>query len=144
MEECGEVREEIVARGHPNVTALHKTTLEITKEKELTKKGDCIIGVDADKSISEISENIKDRLKKKGKAEITILLPDYGLEEKVKGIGSEKLTFSHPTDIVLRKSSFVCGRTLLIKADKAAIDVNREIIDLLKDPSTLLVFRIEV
>ncbi len=136
--------EEIIARGHPNVTAKHKTTLEITKEKELSRKGDCIIGVEAEKSISEISEGIKSHLKGGGTAKITILLPDYGLEEEIKGVGSERMSFSHSTDIVVRKSSFVCGRTLLIKADKAAIDLNREMVELLKDTSTILVFRIEI
>ena len=36
------------ARGHENIRGVHKTTFEFTKEKELTLKGDCIIGVNAD------------------------------------------------------------------------------------------------
>jgi hypothetical protein len=136
--------EEIIARGHPNVTAMHKTTLEITKERELSKRGDCIIGVRAEKSISELSENIKNHLKRGGIAKISILLPEYGLKEEIKGVGSRKMSFNHPTDIVVRKSSFICGRTLLIKADKAAIDLSREMVELLKYPSTFLVFRIEI
>ena len=136
--------EEIIARGHPNITAKHKTTLEITKEGELSKRGDCIIGVKADKGISELSEKIKDYLKRGRSARISIILPDYGMEENLTGIGAEKLSFTHPTDIVVRKSSFICGRTLLIKDDKAAIDLSREMVELLKDPSTLLIFRIEI
>jgi len=138
------IMEEIIARGHPNVTAMHKTTLEITKEKELSKRGDCIIGVEAEKNISEISEEIKSHLKGGGTAKITILLPEYGLKEELKGTGNEKMSFNHPTDIVVRKSSFVCNRTLLIKADKAAVDLGREMVELLKDSSTILVFRIEI
>ena len=34
-------------RGHNNVLALHKNTVEFTKDKELTLNGDCILGVDA-------------------------------------------------------------------------------------------------
>ena len=136
--------EEILARGHPNISAKHKTTLEITKDGELTKRGDCIIGVRAEKSISEISDKVKNHLKMGRKAKITISLPDYGLEEVIIGLGSKRMTFEHPTDIVVRKSSFVCGRTLLIEANKAAIDLNREMVELLKDPSTLLVFGIDL
>lgn len=138
------MRDEVIARGHPNVSALHRSTLEVTKERELTKRGDCVIGVEADKSISDISEKIKERLKAEIRARITILLPDYGLKDEIDGFGSDKLLFSHPSDIVVRRSSFVCGRTLMVKASKAAININREIIDLLKDPSTILVLRIEV
>ena len=38
----------VIARGHPNIRATHKTTLEVTKEKELSPRGDCIIGICAD------------------------------------------------------------------------------------------------
>lgn len=37
--------------GHRNITAKHRTTLEITKDEEITRKADCIIGVRADKAI---------------------------------------------------------------------------------------------
>ena len=39
--------EEIEFNGHPEVRGEHKTTMEITTEKHLTEKGDCIIGVNA-------------------------------------------------------------------------------------------------
>jgi hypothetical protein len=140
----GKVIEEIVARGHPNVSATHRTTFEITKDRELSKRGDCIIGIRAEKSISEVSDSIKNRLRGGRPTKITLLLPDYGLKEEIRGMGSNKMTFDHPTDIVVRRSSFVCGRTLLIKADRAAIDLSREMVEVLRDPSTLLVFRIEI
>ncbi len=138
------VKEEISAWGHPNITATHRTTFEITKEEHLTKRGDCIIGVRADKSISEISDKIKEKLKENALARIELSLPQYGLKELVEGYGSNAMTFDHPTDIVIRKSSFVCGRTLLIKANKAARDLSREMIELLKDPTTELLFVIRI
>jgi len=128
-------REVIVARGHRNIKATHRTTLEVTKDKNLTKKGDCIVGVDADKSISEISDEMKSMLKEGGEIKVEIYLPDYGLNESLTGYGSGKLTFTHNSDIVIRKSNFICGRTLLIRADKAACDISREIIDLLRHPA---------
>ena len=47
--------DKITAFGHPNIVANHKTTLEFTKEKHLSPKGDCIVGINANKSIKEIA-----------------------------------------------------------------------------------------
>ncbi|WP_236609712.1 DUF371 domain-containing protein [Archaeoglobus sulfaticallidus] len=138
------MREVIVARGHENIRATHRTTLEVTKDRELSLRGDCIVGVDADKSISELSSGLKERLKEGLKCKITLELPDYGLKEELFGFGSEKLTFDHPTDIVVRKSSFVCGRTLLVKANKAARDLSREFVSHLRYPETEIFFIIEI
>ncbi|MEM2324735.1 MAG: DUF371 domain-containing protein, partial [Archaeoglobaceae archaeon] len=43
---------EILAFGHSNITAKHRTTFEITKDQEISKRADCVIGVKASKSIS--------------------------------------------------------------------------------------------
>ncbi|MEM2818033.1 MAG: DUF371 domain-containing protein, partial [Archaeoglobaceae archaeon] len=45
---------EVSAFGHPNISAKHRTTLEVTKDNEISKRADCIIGVNANKSVSEI------------------------------------------------------------------------------------------
>ncbi len=132
------MREEILAWGHENVTARHRTTLEVTKEENLTPRGDCIIGVRADKAVRDIDERIKEWLRAGGMVEIEIVLPQYGLRDRLVGFGSEKLTFDHGTDVVIRRSDYVCGRTLAIRANKAARDIDREIVELLKDPTTEL------
>ena len=49
------------------------------------------------------------------------------------GWGHEDLTLTHPTDIVIRKSDYTCPRTLMIKANKAARDLEGKLIDDLKD-----------
>jgi len=134
------MKDEIVAWGHPNITAKHRTTLEITRESELTVRGDCIIGVKADKAICDIDERIKNWLKLGYAIKIEIVLPQYGLKDSLSAFGSSKMTFKHRTDIVVRRSDFVCDRTLAIKADKAAKDIDREIVKLLRDPTTELRF----
>ena len=48
------------AYGHPNILATHKTTLEFTKDKEVSLKGDCIVAVKADFDLIKIKEFIKD------------------------------------------------------------------------------------
>jgi hypothetical protein len=138
------MKEIILARGHPNIKARHRTTLEVTKDENLTEKGDCIVGVRASMGISEISDKIKEKLRRNVGAKVELSLPQYGLKEVVKGYGSVAMTFSHSTEIVIRKSSFVCGRTLLIKANKAACNISREMIELLRDPSTELRVKIIV
>jgi len=138
------MRATVIAWGHPNITARHRTTLEITKEKSLTLKGDCIVGVKADRSISELPQEVKESLREGKIARVTLYLPAYGFKEEIIGYGSPHLTFQHLADIVVRKSQYVCGRTIIVKANKAASDIDREMISLLKDPSTELHFILEV
>lgn len=128
------ISEAIEARGHPNVLATHKTTLEITKEAALTKRGDCIIAVDAKKAAADLSAEFKEAAKREN-AEITILIEADGEREAVKAKGSPLLTFEHTADMVIRKSSYVCSRTIAISADKAAVDLSRKLIEKLRDPT---------
>ncbi len=60
----------------------------------------------------------------------------------VDGEGDARLTFSHPTELVIRKSGFVSDRTLMIHADKAANDLPREMVKLLQDPTSRLAIQI--
>ncbi|MEX2702348.1 MAG: DUF371 domain-containing protein [Candidatus Baldrarchaeota archaeon] len=129
------VVEEIRAYGHPNIRATHRSTLEITKEENLTPRGDCIIAIKANKGLYELSNEFKKIARKDG-SKIKLIIEVEGLKEEITGYGSSKLTLNHPTDIVCRKSSYTCSRTLMIKANKAAIDLNREIIKKLKNPDT--------
>ncbi len=129
------VVEEIRAYGHPNIRATHRSTLEITKEENLTPRGDCIIAIKANKGLYELSNEFKKIARKDG-SKIKLIIEVEGLKEEITGYGSPKLTLNHPTDIVCRKSSYTCSRTLMIKANKAAIDLNREIIKKLKNPDT--------
>lgn len=120
------------ASGHENVRATHKTTFEVTKEATLTKQGDCILAVESTRAAADLPFEFKEAARKEG-ARITITIEAGELKEIVKAKGSSKLTFSHPTDLVVRKSGYVCGRTLAIMADKAASDLSRELVEKLKD-----------
>ena len=128
-----EIREVIFARGHENVLATHKTTFEITKESLLSEKGDCIIAVSADKALADLSFKFKDWLKREN-AKVSILIEADDVKEVVSAFGSPKLILSHPTDMVVRKSSYVCDRTLAVKADKAACDLSRKLVEKLRNP----------
>ncbi len=132
-----QLRFEIRAEGHPNVRATHRTTFEITKEGHLTPRGDCIVGINAEIGISEIPQEIKGYLSLQKPVTLLLELPEYGMVEEVRAVGA-KGPFDHPTDIVVRKSGYVCGRTLAVRADKAAADLSREFVELLRDRAVLL------
>ena len=119
----------IKAKGHENVLSLHKSTFEITKDKDLSLSGDCIIGLDIDKSMDDFPEEFKEKLANED-TKVIVELKTPNASDTIEGYGHHDLTLSHPTDMVCRKSTFVCSRTLMIKSNKAAIDLNR---DLIKD-----------
>lgn len=135
--------EEFFARGHANITAKHATTLEITKEATLTKNGDCIIAVGAAKGLLELSETFR-ALCVNDNAKIRLEINVADITEIVQGRGSSSFTLSHRDDIVTRKASHVTDRTLIIGADKAALDLNRKLVRALQSPNTSARIRLTV
>ena len=121
------------ARGHENVQSTHKTTFEVTKEEVLSKRGDCILAVKATKAAADLPAEFKEAARK-DRARITVTVEADELKETIEAFGSAQLQFKHKTDLVVRKSSYVCGRTLAIGADKAASDFSRELVNKLKNP----------
>ena len=130
--QSAEIKETIFAYGHENIQATHKTTFEITNETQLSKKGDCIIAVSANKTMANLSSEFKKNLRKEN-ARITILIEADGIAETVNAFGSPRLILAHPNDMVVRKSSYICNRTLAIQANKAACDLSRELVEKLKN-----------
>jgi len=125
------------ACGHANVIGEHRTTVEITTEDYLTREGTCIIGIQAGQSLSEVPADIK-VLATSEKTKIVLKLKTGKYMEEVTGRGDPGLTYLDTVSMVARKSSFVCDRTLMVGADKAASDLDREFVDALRDSSALL------
>jgi hypothetical protein len=123
----------ISAFGHELVRSTHGTTFEVTKDRTLTTRGDCIIGVKANKGATGLSKDYK-MLARRADADITVTIEADGIVETVRAKGDPRLTFTDPEDIVVRKSSYICARTIAVKADKAAADLSRELIRKLKNP----------
>ena len=123
--------EEIEAHGHRNITAKNEKTFEITMDDDLTPYGDCIVAVSASKGARGLGEDFK-RLAKRKDARIKVVLEVNGLVEEASGYGDPDLECDHETDFVVRKSNYICGRTLMIRADKAASDLSRTLIKRLK------------
>ena len=132
------VRDIIRARGHKNISAKHRTTFQITREHDITKRADCIIAVSADKGVSGLSNEFKKAAKKDGVG-ITVKIAAGAHLEVVTGEGCNELELTDERDIVIRKSNFVSERTLMINADKSAADLDRELIANLKRPEDIII-----
>jgi hypothetical protein len=123
--------EVIWARGHRNIQAIHPTTLMFTKDDHLSATGDCIVAVAADKAATDLSLEFKAALKHLN-AQLTITIEVDNLKEKIRANGSPDLQLTHSADLVVRKSSFKCSRTLAIQADKASKDLPRDFVEKVK------------
>jgi hypothetical protein len=123
----------IWAYGHQNLQATHPTTLMITKDTHLSTSGDCIIAIAADKTLPDLHPNFKNTLHQPN-TKLTILIQADNITEEIQAYGSPNLQLTHPTDIVIRKSRFICNRTLAIQADKASNNLSRELVKKLTNP----------
>ena len=121
------------AYGHQNILATHQTTLEITKDSELTKKGDCIVAVGADFSLQQL-QRIVGSCGDGGKIKLTIAVA--GLKAEIVAVANKE--FCSENEMVVRKGNFVSERTLGIHADKAAAEVGRKLVEKLKSPSSIV------
>jgi hypothetical protein len=126
------VSENIEARGHQNISATNSATFEITKENWLTRKGDCILAIGATKGAFDLSSAFKMVASQKNVV-ITFYIEVGGMTASTIGRGDSQLSFTHPMDLVGRKSNYTCNRTLMINSEKSALDFPRELIKKLKN-----------
>ena len=129
---------EFLSKGHRNVTSKHKSTFELTKDPEIGITADCIVGTCMDKSMIDFPQDLKDRIANSG-SKIHVILDTENGHDEISGWGHENLDLTHPTDIVCRTSTYTCSRTLMIKSDKAACDLDKDLIDDLKNEKIMKV-----
>lgn len=127
------MRHEITFFGHKNIRSLHEKTIEITKESHLTPQGDCIVGINSEIGCMGLPDEMKEKIRNKNsRIKFSIIIDD--LQFDITGKGHPGLTLTHNEDIVLRKSDFICPRTIAIKCDKASNVIPRKMIELLQNP----------
>jgi hypothetical protein len=80
----------------------------------------------------DFSSEFKSALRKPD-AVLYIIVRCGGLEEKIVAHGHPNLILTHATDLVVRRSNFICSRTLAIRADKAAVDFSRQLVSKLME-----------
>ncbi|MDK2464498.1 MAG: DUF371 domain-containing protein [Candidatus Korarchaeota archaeon] len=122
------------ARGHPNVRARHRTTMEVTRDDYLTERGDCILAIEADAACSDVSGWLREHLRSGGW--VLIELEVEGEEDRAafsfRARGDPRLTLASDRSIVIRRSSYVDDRTMAVLAEAAAADVPRGMVRALR------------
>ena len=134
----------IEARGHPNILCTHETTIEVTKDFHLTKRGNCILGIKASKACNDMNEKLKKAIWNGNKINVIIKVGE--LKEIFSGYGHKNLPLTNTKDIVFRKSNYICDRTALIKCNKSSQDLNRQFLKKLNKTETTfhLIFNLAV
>ncbi|MFX1588508.1 MAG: DUF371 domain-containing protein [Promethearchaeota archaeon] len=125
------ILEKIYAFGHENVRCSHNSTIEITKENYLTRKGTCILGINASKGCFDLNDDLKKRLHNGQKIDITIELEH--IKDSFFGYGHPDLRLLNKDSIVFRKSNFICDRTVLINCSKSSSELNRDLVTKLRN-----------
>jgi len=122
--------ERIRARGHKNIRATHRSTLEVTREDSLTQRGDCIVAVSADKALRDIAPEVRGGVRRGWP--VAVVIEAGGFRDYSLGWGDPGLELSDPVRIVVRKSSYISPNTLAVRASKAAADLDRRLVEILK------------
>ncbi|MFX0003674.1 MAG: DUF371 domain-containing protein [Candidatus Hodarchaeota archaeon] len=136
------ILDKIYAFGHENILSTHKTTIELTKAKSLTKKGNCIIGINATKACFDLSSNLKQQINDGKKVKVTLKVDN--LQDSFYGFGNKKLRLLDKKDIVFRKSNYICNRTILINCTKSSNEIDPKLIEKLKVPGKKLLIIFEL
>jgi uncharacterized protein len=134
--------DEVIFYGHPNVRCLHNMAIEITRESHLTLRGDCILGVRANKACRGLDPLLKRALQEE-RPRINVEITVDGHVFMAYGTGTNRLSLLSEQDIVIRKSNFVCPRTLLVRCNNASSSIPRDMVKLLQNKGTRGVLRIE-
>jgi len=130
--------ERLSATGHDNVSGTHGSTFEVTTEDFLTEAGDCILGIEADRAPTDFSDGFVTAAQD-ADATITATLSAADHSVDIEGRGDPALTFENPVSMVGRTSDYVDDRTIMVGADAAAADLDRDLIDALANGASLSV-----
>ena len=128
----------VSAEGHYNVRAEHKSTFELTRDDYLTPRGDCIVGIRADKAPRDLPRWFKEEARRGGV--IVAVLCSGDICDAVAGRGDPRMTFSDGRRMVFRRSGYVGPETVMVRASKAAKDLRRDLVERLRNGATLKVY----
>ena len=110
--------------GHKNLLGTHKTTLEFTKDKDLSLNGNCIIGVGADFELSQIRKLLKFK-------NILIRISVDAITDEI--TAKVNPNFNDSQEIVIRLGKYDSSRTLGVRADKASLHLDRKLMEKMAD-----------
>lgn len=113
--------------GHRNILSTHRRTVEFTKDAELTKEGDCILGVRADFELEQLQRFLNC-------SRVSITIATGNVFDTIIAIPNKKFSSSH--ELVIRIGEFDSERTFAVRADKASSNLSRALVASLKSGST--------
>ena len=141
--------EVVRATGHEHVTAEHASTFELTTDDWLTPAGDCILGVEADRTPRDFSDDFREACRD-ATATITatvavgapgdesVAVDDPAHVDTVVGRGDPDLSLVDDRSLVGRTSEYTDDeRTVLVDGDGAAADLDRDLVDALAEGAPL-------
>jgi hypothetical protein len=139
---AGDPHVEVVrAVGHEHVTAEHASTFELTTDDWLTPAGDCIVGVEADRTPRDFSPEFREACRDAdATVEATLVVDDSDetFEETITGRGDPDLALLDDRSMVGRTSDYTDDeRTILVDGDGAAADLDRDLVAALADGADL-------
>jgi hypothetical protein len=108
----------------------------------LTKRGDCVLAVGASKACLDLAPDLKNKIKNGIKFKVKLEVED--IQDFFYGFGNKELKLLDKNDMVFRKSSFICDRTVLTNCSKSSKELNRELVENLKNPKKKLILMFEV
>jgi hypothetical protein len=137
--------EVVRAVGHEHVTAEHASTFELTTDDWLTPAGDCIVGVEADRTPRDFSAEFREACRDADATiTATVAVGESGAErvdltdpahaDRIVGRGDPGLALVDDRSMVGRTSDYTDDeRTVLVDGDGAAADLDRDLVEALAD-----------
>jgi hypothetical protein len=135
-------KEEIYGRGHQKILATNKNMIKITRSDDINRDADAVVAIKADKACKSLKDEFKNGLRGAKKVEITIKAEDE--IDKIIAYGSPALKLTSAEEILIRKDSFIDGRTLAILADKSANELRQELVEKLRKPDSVIKITLEI
>lgn len=114
----------------------HRTAFEVTKDLDISIRADCIIGVGATKGAANLSDRLKSHLLRGGRVLMKIIVEREVFE--LFASGNPSLTFADAGEIVVRKTTYVDGRTVGVSATAAATDLPESMVRALKSGADIV------
>ena len=121
------MQEVLRANGHEHVSAEHASTFEVTSDGYLTPAGDCILGIEADRTPADFDGEFVEACQS-ADTRVVATLEAAGHRDRVVGRGDPGLSLSSDRSLVCRTSDYIDDRTAMVKADAAAADLDRELV----------------
>jgi len=128
--------ERVRATGHEHVSATHESTFELTTDDFLTPAGDCILGIEADRAPADFDPAFVAACRDAAASiEAVFQVGEYTMT--VTGRGHPELTFENERSMVGRTSTYIDDRTIMVQAEAAAADFDRELVDALSEGASV-------